>query len=61
MMTKVLTLIGASLMAFALFGLTFSALLDDGVLKATSAGLLFGMLGFMVTLLIARMLADLSQ
>jgi hypothetical protein len=37
------------------------ALLDDGVLKATSAGLLFGMLGFMVTLLIARMLADLSQ
>ena len=61
MLTRILTLVGAGLMAFALFGLTFSALLEDGVLKATSAGILFGMLGFMVVLLIARMLADLSQ
>ncbi len=61
MLTKILTLVGASLMAFALFGLTFSALLEDGVLKATSAGLLFGVLGFMASLLIARMLTDLSQ
>ena len=47
---KILTLLGASLMAFVFFGLTYSATLEDGVLRAVSVGLLAGMLGFSSTI-----------
>ena len=47
---KILTLLGASLMAFACFGLTYSEVIEDGVLRAVSVGLLAGMLGFSSTI-----------
>ena len=62
MITKVITLVGASLVAFALFGLTFSASLpDDGILRAVSVGLLAGIAGFLGTALIVRVFSDLEK
>lgn len=49
---KILTLLGASLMAFVFFGLTYSATLEDGVLRAASVGLMAGMLGFGSTIFV---------
>ena len=43
---KILTLLGASLMAFACFGLAYSAAIDDGVLRALAVGVMAGMIGF---------------
>ena len=60
--TKILTLLGASLVAFTLFGLTFTASLpDDGILRAVSVGLLAGIAGFLGTALIVRILSDLEK
>ena len=47
---KILTLVGASLMAFACFGLTYSEVIEDGVLRAVAVGLLAGMIGFSSTI-----------
>ena len=59
---KILTLIGAGLVAFALFGLTFSASLpDDGILLAVSVGLLAGIAGFLGTALIVRVFSDMER
>ena len=56
---KILTLIGASVVAIALFGLTFSASLpDDGILRAISVGLLAGIAGFLGMAFIVRVLSD---
>ena len=46
---KILTLALGSLVAFVFFGLTYSATADDGVLRATSVGLMAGLLGFGLT------------
>ena len=60
--SRILTLIVAGLVAFALFGMTFSASLpDDGVLRAVSVGLLAGIAGFLGTALIARVFSDLEN
>ena len=58
---KILTVIVASAIAFSIFGLTFSAVQDDGILRATSAGLLLGMCAFVLTVLAAKMLADMEK
>lgn len=47
---KILTLLGASLMAFACFGLTYSEVIEDGVLRAVAVGVLAGMIGFSSTI-----------
>lgn len=39
----------AGLVAFAFFGLTYSATVADDILRATSAGVLAGLLGFSST------------
>ena len=49
---KILTLLGASLMAFACFGLTYSAAIEDGVLRALAVGVMAGMIGFGSTIFV---------
>ena len=60
---KILVILVASIIAFALFGLSFSAVLGDGegLLRATSVGLLVGLLSFLGTFWIARVLSDLGK
>ena len=60
---KILVILVASVIAFALFGLSFSAVLGDGegLLRATSVGLLVGLLSFLGTFWIARVLSDLGK
>ena len=58
---KILTLVGASLMAFVFFGLTYSATLEDGVLRAVSVGLLAGMLGFSSTIFAVWMFRSIEK
>ena len=53
---KLLALLGSSLIGFAFFGLTFSATVEDGILRAISVGLISGMVSFVLTLLVFRML-----
>lgn len=61
--TKLLAVLIASILAFALFGLSFSALLGDGenVLRAISVGLLAGLAGFLGTVWIASVLSDMGK
>ena len=61
MMTKILTLVGACLVAFVLFGLTYSATVEDGILRATSVGLLAGMLGFAMSILAVWLFLDIGK
>ena len=60
---KILVILVASIVAFALFGLSFSAVLEDGegLLRATSVGLLVGLVSFLGTVWIARVLSDLGK
>ena len=60
---KILVILVASIIAFALFGLSFSAVFGDGegLLRATSVGLLVGLVGFLGTFWIARVLSDLGK
>ena len=61
--TKLRAVLIASILAFALFGLSFSAILGDGesVLRAISVGLLAGLAGFLGTVWIASVLSDLGK
>ena len=61
--TKILAILVASLVAFALFGLSFSAVLEDGenVFRATAVGLLAGMAGFLGTVWLASVFSDLGK
>ena len=58
---KLLALFGSSWIAFAFFGLTFSATIEDGILRALSVGLISGMVSFVLTLLVFRMLGVLKE
>ena len=60
---KILVILVASIIALALFGLSFSAVLGDGegLLRATSVGLLVGLVSFLGTFWIARLLSDLGK
>ena len=60
---KLLVILTAAIVAFALFGLSFSAVVGDGesLLRATSVGLLAGLAGFLGTVWIARVLSDLGR
>ena len=60
---KIPAILIAFLVAFALFGLSFSAVLGDGenVLRAISVGLLAGLAGFLGTVWIASVLSDLGK
>ena len=62
MMKKILTLVGAGLIGFALFGLTYSAIVEqDGILRATSFGVIFGMVGFSLTVVVVRVILDMGK
>ena len=58
---KILTLLIGSLVAFSIFGLTFTAVQEDGILRATSAGLLLGLCSFVLTLLAAKLFVDMGK
>ena len=58
MLTKILTPAGSSLVAFILFGLTYSATAEEGILRATSAGLLAGLLGFAMSVFAVWLFLD---
>ena len=59
MMTKIIALISASLIAFALFGLTFAALAaEDGALRATAFAVIFGLTGFSLTFVTVQAIMD---
>lgn len=53
---KLLALFIAGVMAFAFFGVTFSATVVDGVLRAVSIAMVAGMVSFILTLLVCRMM-----
>ena len=53
---KLLALCISGVMAFAFFGVTFSATVDDGVLRATSFAMVAGMVSFILTMLVCRMM-----
>ncbi len=59
--SRILTLIVAGLVAFALFGLTYSATMEDGILRATSVGVLAGLLGFSSTVFTAWMFQGIEK
>ena len=58
---KTLTLIVASLVALSLFGLIFSAVQEDGILRAVSAGVFIGMCGFALTVLVIKIFSDIGK
>ena len=58
---KTMTLIVASLVALSLFGLTFAAVQEDGILRAVSAGLFLGMCGFALTVLVIKIFSDIGK
>ena len=60
-LTKILTLFVGGIVAFAFFGLTYSAVQEDGVLRATSAGLLLGLIGFSITVLAVKVFKDIGK
>ena len=60
-LVKILTLIVGGIFAFSVFGLTFSAVQDDGILRATTAGLLLGLVGFCFTVLVAKVFSDMGK
>ena len=60
-LTKILTLFVGGIVAFAFFGLTYSAVQEDGVLRATSAGLLLGLIGFSITVLTVKVFKDIGK
>ena len=58
---KILTLVVGGIVAFSIFGLTFTAVQDDGILRAISAGLLLGLCSFAITVFAAKMFVDLGK
>ena len=60
-LAKILTLVIGGIVAFSFFGLTFSAVQDDGILRATSAGLLLGLIGFSLTVLAVKIFQDIGK
>jgi hypothetical protein len=58
---NILTLLAAGTVAFSLFGLTFSAVQEDGILRATSAGLMLGLIGFSLTVLAIKVVNDIGK
>ena len=59
---KIFTIVAAGLVAFALFGLTYSATVaEDGVLRATSFGVIFGLVGFSLTFIVVRSILDMGK
>ena len=58
---KILTLIVGGMVAFSIFGLTYAAIQEDGVLRAVSGGLLLGLCSFAITILAAKLFVDLGK
>ena len=58
---KILTLVVGGIVAFSIFGLTFTAVQDDGILRAISAGLLLGLCSFAIMVFAAKMFVDLGK
>ena len=60
-LVKILTLVIGGLIAFSFFGLTFTAVQEDGILRALSAGLLLGLIGFAITAFAAKIFLDMGK
>ena len=60
-LVKILTLVIGGLVAFSVFGLTFSAIQEDGILRAVSAGLLLGLCSFAITVITAKAFVDMGK
>ena len=60
-LVKILTLVIGGAVGFSFFGLTFTAILEDGILRAVSGGLLLGLIGFALTVLTAKIFVDLGK
>ena len=58
---RILAVVVASIVAFSIFGLTFSAIQDEGILRAISGGLLLGLCSFALTVLTAKIIADMEK
>lgn len=58
---KILTLIVGSMVAFSIYGLTYAAIQEDGILRAVSGGLLLGLCSFAITILAAKLFVDLGK
>ena len=58
---KVLTLVVGGMVAFSIFGLTYAAIQEDGILRAVSGGLLLGLCSFAITVLAAKLFVDLGK
>ena len=58
---KILTLIVGSTVAFSIFGLTYAAIQEDGILRAVSGGLLLGLCSFAITILAGKLFVDLGK
>ncbi len=58
---RILAVVVASIVAFSIFGLTFSAIQDEGILRAISGGLLLGLCSFALTVLAAKIIADMEK
>ena len=60
-LVKILTLVIGGIVAFSIFGLTYTAIQEDGVLRAVSAGLLLGLCSFGITVLAAKLFVDMGK
>ena len=58
---KILTLIVGGMVAFSIFGLTYTAIREEGILRAVSGGLLLGLCSFAITILAAKLFVDLGK
>ena len=59
---RIFTLLVAVVVAFAFFGLIYSAtIVADGALRATSLGLLGGLIGFFMAVFVVHMFRDLGK
>ncbi len=60
-LVRILTLVIGGMVAFSIFGLTYAAIREDGILRAVSGGLLLGLCGFAITVLAAKLFVDMGK
>ncbi len=60
-LVRILTLVIGGMVAFSIFGLTYAAIQEDGILRAVSGGLLLGLCGFAITVLAAKLFVDMGK
>ena len=60
-LVKILTLVLSGIVSFSIFGLTYTAIQGEGILRAVSAGLLLGLCSFGITILAAKLFVDIGK